>query len=121
MVCIRRVILPVPLFDRLRDRTSVSIDVCKADASPTACFGRLGTRVCAVVPLMLLLTAFDSAALAQSGSAGQPGISQTVHSLAGFINEASQRFAIAPNWIRSVQSIESAGDVHARSQKAQWA
>ncbi|WP_409998976.1 lytic transglycosylase domain-containing protein [Bradyrhizobium sp. SZCCHNRI2007] len=66
---------------------------------------------------MLLLTAFDSAALAQSGSACQPGISQTAHSLAGFINEASQRFAIAPNWIRSVQSIESAGDVHARSPK----
>ncbi len=39
------------------------------------------------------------------------------HSFAGFINEASQRFAIAPNWIRSVQSIESAGDVHARSPK----
>ncbi|MGY2932825.1 hypothetical protein ACVWZ6_002427 [Bradyrhizobium sp. GM6.1] len=78
---------------------------------------RLGTRFCAVVPLMLLLTAFDSAALAQSGSAAQPAISQTAHSFAGFINEASQRFAIAPNWIRSVQSIESAGDAHARSPK----
>ncbi|RXH24234.1 hypothetical protein XH99_28735 [Bradyrhizobium nanningense] len=67
--------------------------------------------------MILLLTAFDGAALAQSGSAGQPAISQTAHSFAGFINEASQRFAIAPNWIRSVQSIESAGDVHARSPK----
>ncbi|WP_246786844.1 lytic transglycosylase domain-containing protein [Bradyrhizobium sp. USDA 3458] len=66
---------------------------------------------------MLLLTAFDTAALAQNGSAAQPAISQTAHSFAGFINEASQRFAIAPNWIRSVQSIESAGDVHARSPK----
>ncbi|WP_346730127.1 lytic transglycosylase domain-containing protein [Bradyrhizobium sp. IC3195] len=66
---------------------------------------------------MLLLTAGDSAALAQSGSAAQPTISQTAHSFADFINEASQRFAIAPNWIRSVQSIESAGDVHARSPK----
>jgi hypothetical protein len=116
-VRIRRVLLAIPLFDRLRNRSSVSIDVCKAGASPTACLGRLGTRVCAVVPLMLLLIAFDSAALAQSGSAAQPAISQTAHSFAGFINEASQRFAIAPNWIRSVQSIESAGDVHARSPK----
>ncbi|WFU58305.1 lytic transglycosylase domain-containing protein [Bradyrhizobium pachyrhizi] len=106
----------IPLFDRSRDHSSVSSDVCQAGASRAACLGRLGTRVCAVVPLMLLLTAF-SAALAQSGSAAQPAICQTAHSFAGFINEASQRFAIAPNWIRSVLSIESAGDVHARSPK----
>jgi hypothetical protein len=66
---------------------------------------------------MLLLTAFGSAALAQSGSGAQLASSETEHLFAGFINEASQRFAIAPNWIRSVQSIESAGDVHARSSK----
>jgi soluble lytic murein transglycosylase-like protein len=66
---------------------------------------------------MLLLAAFDSAALVQSGSAAQPAIGQTAHSFAGFINEASQRFAIPPDWIRSVQRIESAGDVHARSPK----
>ncbi|WP_298363110.1 lytic transglycosylase domain-containing protein [uncultured Bradyrhizobium sp.] len=117
MVRIRRVILPVPLFDRSRDRTSVSIDVGKAGASPTACLGRLGTRVCSVVPLLLLLTAPDSDAFAQSASEGRPAISQTAHSFARFINEASLRFAIPPNWIRSVQSIESAGDVHARSPK----
>ncbi|MDA9476707.1 hypothetical protein XI03_19735 [Bradyrhizobium sp. CCBAU 65884] len=66
---------------------------------------------------MLLLTAFDSAGSAQSGSAAQPAVRQAPRSFAGFINEASQRFAIAPNWIRSVQTIESAGDVHARSPK----
>ncbi|MEY9606658.1 hypothetical protein AB7M74_002254 [Bradyrhizobium japonicum] len=114
---IRRVLLAILLFDRLRDHTSISIGVCKAGASPTGCLGRLGTRVCAALPLMLLLTAFDSPGLAQSGSAAQPTISQAPRSFAGFINEASQRFAIAPNWIRSVQSIESAGDVHARSSK----
>lgn len=114
---IRRVLLAMPLFDRLRDPSSVSIDVCKAGASPTVCLRRPGTRGCAVVPLMFLLTAFDSAALAQSGSAAQPAISRNAHLFAGFINEASQRFAIAPNWIRSVQSIESAGDVNARSPK----
>lgn len=113
---IRRVLLAMPLFDRLRDPSSVSINVCKAGASPTVCLRRPGTRVCAVVPLMFL-TAFDSAALAQSGSAAQPAISRTAHLFAGFINEASQRFAIAPNWIRSVESIESAGDWHARSPK----
>lgn len=111
------VLLAFPLFDRSRDHSFVSVDNCGAGASPTACLGRLGPRVCAVVPVMLLLTAFDNAALAQNGSAAQPAISQTAHSFAGFINEASQRFAIAPNWIRSVQSIESAGVVHARSPK----
>jgi len=107
----------IPLFDRSRDHSSVSVDVCKAGATATARLAQLGPRVCSAVPLILLLTAFDSAALAQSGSAARPAISQTAHLFAGFINEASQRFAIAPNWIRSVQSIESAGDVHARSPK----
>lgn len=114
---IPRVLLAIPLFDRLRDPSSVPIDARKAGAGPTACLSRLSTRVCAVVPLMLLLTAFETAALAQSGSSVQPAISQTAHAFAGFIDEASQRFGIAPNWIRSVQSIESAGDVHARSPK----
>ncbi|MDA9433489.1 hypothetical protein XH88_17145 [Bradyrhizobium sp. CCBAU 51627] len=77
----------------------------------------MGTRVCAVVPLLLLLTASDSDAFAQSASEGHSAISQTAHPFAGFINEASLRFAIPLNWIRSVQSIESAGDVHARSPK----
>nr|WP_271530257.1 MULTISPECIES: lytic transglycosylase domain-containing protein [unclassified Bradyrhizobium] len=112
---IRRVLLAIPLFDRSRDHSPVASDFCKAGASPTACLGRLGTRVCAVVPLMFLLTTSDSAALAQSTSAGRRAIGQTVNSFESFITEASQRFAIAPIWIRAVQSVESAGDVHARS------
>ncbi|MDF0492704.1 lytic transglycosylase domain-containing protein [Bradyrhizobium yuanmingense] len=104
------------LFDRLRDHSSVSVDVCEAGASPTACLGRLGTCACAVVPLMLLLTACGSSSLAQTGPA-QPTVSQTAPSFAGFIIEASQRFAIAPHWIRSVISVESAGDVRAKSPK----
>ena len=118
---IRRVLLAIPLFDRLRDHYSVSTDVCKAGGSPTACWGRLGTRICAVVPLMLLLTAFDGEALAQSGSAAQPAISQTAHSFAGFINEASQRFAIAPNWILQSKASRVLVMCTPDRQKAQWA
>ncbi|MGY2844259.1 hypothetical protein ACVIWU_005868 [Bradyrhizobium sp. USDA 4509] len=114
---IRRILLAIPLFDRLRDHSSVSIDVCKAGACARECLAQLGTRVCAVLPVLLLLTASDSAAFDQNASAGRPAMSQTVKSFEGFINEASQRFAIAQNWIRSVQSIESSGDVHARSPK----
>ncbi|WFU74223.1 lytic transglycosylase domain-containing protein [Bradyrhizobium sp. CB2312] len=117
IVRIPSALLAMLQFDRLRHQSSVSIDVCKAGASQTAYMSRSVTRVGAVVSLVLLLTAFDSFAMAQSGSAPQPAIGQTAHAFAGFINEASQRFAIAPNWIRSVQSIESAGDVHARSPK----
>ncbi|KRQ01925.1 hypothetical protein AOQ72_10350 [Bradyrhizobium yuanmingense] len=77
----------------------------------------MGTCVCAVLPVLLLLTGPDSAAFDQSASAGRPAMSQTVKSFEGFINEASRRFAIAPDWIRAVQRIESAADVHARSPK----
>lgn len=114
---IRGVLLAIPLFNRLRDQSFVPVDVCKTGESPTACLRRSGMRARAVVPLMLLFTAFDNAALARSGSAARPAIRQTAHSLTGFISEASQRFAIAPDWIRSIQSIESAGDIHARSSK----
>ena len=37
--------------------------------------------------------------------------------LAGFITEASKRFAVPEHWIRSVIRVESAGEVRARSQK----
>ncbi|MES5487999.1 lytic transglycosylase domain-containing protein [Bradyrhizobium sp. INPA03-11B] len=133
-----RVRFAIPLFDRLRDHSSVPINARKAcarsagpgrptgrreaalpwtGASTTAWLARLGTRVCAVVPLMLLLTASGSAVLAQSGADAAPAKLQGTNSLAGFVNEASQRFAIPPNWIQSVQSVESADDVHARSLK----
>jgi soluble lytic murein transglycosylase-like protein len=37
--------------------------------------------------------------------------------LAGFITEASKRFAVPEHWIRSVMRVESAGEARARSQK----
>jgi len=37
--------------------------------------------------------------------------------VAGFITEASKRFAVPEHWIRSVMRVESAGEVRARSQK----
>jgi soluble lytic murein transglycosylase-like protein len=35
--------------------------------------------------------------------------------LAGFITEASKRFAVPEHWIRSVMRVESAGEARARS------
>ncbi|WP_407168532.1 lytic transglycosylase domain-containing protein [Bradyrhizobium sp. ORS 111] len=65
--------------------------------------------------LLLVFAASDGAALAESGSALARAAAQASNPFAAFIDEASQRFAIPVNWIGSVISIESAGDVHAKS------
>ncbi|WP_229170797.1 MULTISPECIES: lytic transglycosylase domain-containing protein [Bradyrhizobium] len=67
--------------------------------------------------LLLALTASDTAALAENGSASLPAIYRTTHRLSAFIEEASQRFTIPAQWICSVLSIETAGDMHAKSPK----
>ncbi|WP_407114123.1 lytic transglycosylase domain-containing protein [Bradyrhizobium sp. LMG 9283] len=128
----------IPLFDRLRDHSAASINVCKAGAcggspgrphgrreaalpwtgaSTTACLARSGVRVWAVVSLLLIFAASDSAALAQSGSASAQAVARASNPFAAFVHEASNRFAIPINWIGSVISVESAGDVHAKSTK----
>jgi Transglycosylase SLT domain len=43
--------------------------------------------------------------------------SRPIDPLAGFITEASKRFAVPEHWIRSVMRVESAGEARARSQK----
>lgn len=133
-----RVHLAIPLFDRLRDHSSVPISVCKAGArsggpgrpngrreaalpwtgaSTTACLARLGVRVWAVASLLFISAVPHSAALAESGVAAARKVNQASNSFAEFVDEASKRFAIPMNWIGTVLNIESAGDVHARSPK----
>lgn len=73
-------------------------------------------RIWAVVPLALLLIASGSAAPTETGSAALPANCQAANSFAAF-DEAAQRFAFPARWICSVLTIESAGDVHARSPK----
>lgn len=128
----------IPLFDRSRGHSSVPTNACRADArrsspgrpqdrreavlpwtgaSTTACLARSGVRVSVVVSLLLIFAASNSAALARSGSASAPAVAQARNPFAAFVDEASKRFAIPVNWIGSVISIESAGDVHARSPK----
>ena len=128
----------IPLFDRSRDHSSVPTNACRADArrgsqarpdgrreaaflwtggSPTACLARSGVRVWAVVSLLLVFAASDSAAPAESGSVLAQAVAQASKPFAAFVDEASKRFAIPVNWIGSVINIESAGDVRARSPK----
>ncbi|MGY3547407.1 hypothetical protein ACVW0W_003174 [Bradyrhizobium sp. USDA 4469] len=126
----------IPLFDRSRDHSSVPTNACRADArrggpgrphgrreaalpwtgaSTTACLARSGVRVWAVVSLLLIFAASEGGALAESGSASVHTVTWAGNPFAAFVDEASQRFAIPMNWIGSVISIESAGDVHAKS------
>ncbi|MCA1438202.1 lytic transglycosylase domain-containing protein [Bradyrhizobium sp. BRP20] len=133
---IRRVLLAVPVFDRLRDHSSVSFDVCKAGArsgtpgrpkgwrepalpwtggSTAACLGRPGTGVWVVVSLLLFCPVPLGAAVAESGASAVRVVTQTSEPFAGLVDETSKRFSIPMNWIGSVINIESAGDVHARS------
>lgn len=128
----------IPLFDRSRDHSSVPTNACRADArrgspgrphgrreaalpwtgaSTTACLARSGVRVWAVVSLLLIFAASDSAALAESGSASVQAVARVSNPYSAFVDEASKRFAIPMNWIGSVIKIESAGDVHAKSPK----
>lgn len=133
---IRRVLLAVPLFDRLRDHSSVSTYACRTDArrgspgrphgrreaalpwtgaSTTAGLTRSGVRVWAVASLLVIFAASDSAALAESGSALAQAVALASNPFAAFVDEASKRFAIPMTWISAVINIESAGDLHARS------
>ncbi|MES5481507.1 lytic transglycosylase domain-containing protein [Bradyrhizobium sp. INPA03-11B] len=123
------------LFDRLRDHSSVPANVCKAGArsggpgrpngrreaalpwtgvSTTACSTRSDVRLWAVVPLLLILTASHSGALAENGPAAR-AVHQAGSPFAAFMEEASRRFAIPVDWIRFVLDSESSGQVHARS------
>ncbi|MGY2986441.1 soluble lytic murein transglycosylase-like protein [Bradyrhizobium sp. USDA 4508] len=125
----------IPRLNWLRDRSSVPANAGKphapsggpndrheaalrcTGASTTAGLARSGVPVWVVVSLLLALTASDTTALAQNGSAALPAICRTTHTLSAFIEEASQRFAISARWICSVLSIETAGDMHAKSPK----
>jgi soluble lytic murein transglycosylase-like protein len=138
IVRIRRVHLAIPLFDRLRDHSSVPIKVCKAGARSggpgrpngrreaalpwtlartAACLARSGARVWPIVSLLSIFGVPHSAALAGSGAAAVRTVNEASNSFAAYVNDASERFAIPVNWIGSIINIESAGEVHARSPK----
>ncbi|PPQ19465.1 lytic transglycosylase domain-containing protein [Bradyrhizobium sp. AC87j1] len=135
---VRRVLFAIPLLDRLRDHSSVSINVRKAGArsgtprrpkgwrgqalpwtgmSTAACLGRPGTGVWVLASLLLFCPVPQGAAIAESGASAVRAVTQTSNPFAGVVDEAAKRFSIPVNWIVSVLSIESAGDVHARSPK----
>jgi membrane-bound lytic murein transglycosylase B len=58
-----------------------------------------------------------NAAQADTASTVHPASARRAGSFANLIEEASRRFAIPAHWIRAVMTVESAGDVRARSPK----
>ncbi|KJC34375.1 hypothetical protein UB31_39030 [Bradyrhizobium sp. LTSP849] len=77
----------------------------------------LGAIACTVAifvsPMLFSVVAHAERALSGTHRANSP----PVDPFAGFITEASKRFAVPEHWIRSVMRVESAGVVRARSRK----
>jgi hypothetical protein len=128
----------IPLFDRVRHHFFISTNNRAAvarsgdpgrpkgrreaalpwtGASTTACLRSFGRSVRVVVPLFFLLTVCDFSAAGETRAATHTASSRTSDPLAGFIDDASRRFGVPVQWIRSVLGAESAGDVRARSPK----
>lgn len=86
-------------------------------ASTMACLRSFGRSVRVVVPLFFVLTVCDFSAAADTRSAAHTASSRTSDPFADFIDDASRRFGVPVQWIRSVLGAESAGDVRAKSAK----
>lgn len=86
-------------------------------ASTTVCLRSFGRSVRVVVPLFFVLTVCDFSAAGETRSTALTANSRTSNPFADFIDDASRRFGVPVQWIRSVLGAESAGDVRARSPK----
>jgi Transglycosylase SLT domain len=72
-------------------------------------------RVCSVITVVLF--AVVGPACAQPIDTTSISVIGSANRIAGFVMEASRRFALPPSWIRAVMRVESGGDVRALSPK----
>jgi len=128
----------IPLFGRMLHHSAVPTKACAGaarsegpwrptgrreaalpwtGASTAAALLSIGKSVRGVVPVFLVLTVSDAAALAGTRSAEHTASYRTSDPFADFIDEASRRFGVPVHWIRAVIDVESAGDARARSPK----
>lgn len=128
----------IPRFDRTLHHSSVPTKIRKAaarsggpgrprgrreaalpwtGASTAACLRRLGTAACTVVMMLSFAIVLANAAQADNASTRHPASARPAGSFANLIEEASRRFALPAHWIRAVMTVESAGDVRAKSRK----
>jgi Transglycosylase SLT domain len=76
-----------------------------------------GWRLCLCGVTTVLLLAAVSIAYAEPIAATPPSVVVTADRIAGFVAEASQRFAFPSSWIRAVMQAESLGNARAVSPK----
>lgn len=128
----------IPLFDRMLHHSSVPTKIRNAaarsggpgrpqgrreaalpwtGASTVACLRRLGAAACTVVMVLSFAIVPVGSALAENPSTRHSANFRPSGSFADFIEEAARRFAIPAHWIRAVMTVESAGDVRAKSGK----
>ncbi|MET4259714.1 hypothetical protein ABIC09_004672 [Bradyrhizobium sp. S3.12.5] len=133
-----RLHLVVPLFDLLRDHSSVPRNICKVgvhSGTPERPYSRreatlpwTGASTVArshwferslrtVIPLLVALIATNSAAVAETRPGVAPARYRTNDPVADFFEEASHRFGIPVRWVLAVIDVESAGDMRATSRK----
>jgi hypothetical protein len=74
-------------------------------------------RFCLCIPATVVLLANVTVAHAEPSSTNPESIAVAADPFAGFVAEASQRFAIPSSWIRAVMRAESLGDARALSPK----
>ena len=75
---------------------------------------RIGWRFCACSAFAIFLVGFPNAASCEP-IASKPSGGAAAGDIAAFVDEAAQRFAIPPLWIRAVMQAESGGDARALS------
>jgi hypothetical protein len=128
----------IPLFDRMLHHSSVPTKIRNAaarsdgpgrpqgrreaalpwtGASTAAWLRRLATAACTVVIVLSFAIVPVGSALAENASTRHSASSRPSGSLADFLEEAARRFAVPAHWIRAVMTVESAGDVRAKSGK----
>ncbi|WP_246784815.1 lytic transglycosylase domain-containing protein [Bradyrhizobium sp. S69] len=128
----------ISLFDRIQRHSSVPTNFATAVArsggqgrplgrrdsastwmagSTTARLRSLGTMVCIVAISALPMLSGRAAHAERLSPTNQQRAAVPANPFAGFVTEASKRFAVPEHWIRAVMRVESGGKIHARSRK----
>jgi soluble lytic murein transglycosylase-like protein len=128
----------VPLFDRMQRHSSVPTNFATAVArsgGPVRPLGRrdsaspltaastmarlrsLGTMVCIVAISALPMLSGRAAHAERLSPTNQQTAAVPANPFAGFVTEASKRFAVPEHWIRAVMRVESGGKMRALSRK----
>jgi soluble lytic murein transglycosylase-like protein len=128
----------IPPFDRMRGHSSVPTNDSAAvarsggpgrpkgrreaalpwtGASTAARLRLFEGSLRAVVPLFVVLSMSNAAAVAETRTAAPIASHRTSDPFADFVEEASRRFGVPVRWIRAVIGFESAGDARAKSPK----